>query len=141
MIKVVLDAWALLAYLQREEPAAPRVRTVLREAESHRAELFASLINVGEVFYTIGKRKGEQAAEETLEQLRRLPMMILPPEPQTVIHAARLKIRHAISYADAFAIATAQKRNATLMTGDPEILKLKRVISLARLQRHSPRNS
>jgi predicted nucleic acid-binding protein len=141
MIKVVLDAWALLAYLQQEEPAAIRVRTVLREAESHRAELFASLINVGEVFYTIGKRKGEQAAEETLEELRRLPITIFPPEPRTIIQAARLKIRYAVSYADAFAIATAQKQNATLMTGDPEILKLKRVISLARLQRHSPRHS
>lgn len=53
-MKIVLDAWALLAYLQREEPAASRVRAVLKEAATHKVTLFASLINIGEVFYRIG---------------------------------------------------------------------------------------
>ncbi len=57
------------------------------------------------------------------------------------MEAARLKIHHAISSADAFAVATAQRRHATLMTGDPEILRLKPVIPLARLQRHSLRDT
>jgi predicted nucleic acid-binding protein len=135
-VKIVLDAWALLAYLQREEPAASRVRAVLREAEADRAELFASLINVGEVFYTIGRRKGEQAAEETLEELHQLPITIVPPEPAMVMKAARVKMHHALSYADAFAVVTAQNRKGTLMTGDPEILLLKGLVSLARLKRH-----
>lgn len=135
-MKIVLDAWALLAYLQREEPAAARVRTVLKDAEAHRTELFASLINVGEVYYTIGRRRGEQAADETLEELRQLPMTIMPPEPAMVMKAARLKMHHALSYADAFAVVTAQDLKGTLMTGDPEILQLKRMVSVARLKRH-----
>lgn len=135
-MKIVLDAWALLAYLQREEPAASRVRTVLREAEAHRAALFASLINVGEVFYTVGRRKGEQAAEETIEELRQLPIAILPPEPETIMNAARVKMHHALSYADAFAVVTARDLKGTLMTGDPEILQLKGIVSLAKLKRH-----
>ena len=32
-MKIVLDAWAILAYLQGEEPAATRVSEVLKEAE------------------------------------------------------------------------------------------------------------
>lgn len=35
--------------------------------------------------------------------------------------AATLKSRHAISYADAFAAATALLRGAPLVTGDPEL--------------------
>jgi len=39
-----------------------------------------------------------------------------------VIQAAELRGRHPISYADAFAVATAIAHGATLLTGDPEIL-------------------
>jgi hypothetical protein len=51
-MKIVLDAWAILAYLQREEPAASRVREILKKAEARQVDLFVSLINVGEVFYS-----------------------------------------------------------------------------------------
>lgn len=87
------------------------------------------------MFYTIGKRKGEQAAEETLEELHQLPMTIVPPEPTIVIKAARLKMHHPLSYADAFAVVTAQHLKGTLMTGDPEILQLKGIVSVTRLKR------
>ena len=134
-MKIVLDAWAILAYLQREEPAATRVREVLREAEVRQVEVFASLINIGEVFYNIARRKGEHIAEETLEELRCLPLTILSPEPDTILKAARLKSRHALSYADAFAVVTAQELQATLLTGDPEILQLTGVVTFEPLQR------
>ncbi|SRR5712692_4199833 len=115
-MKIVLDAWAILAYLQREEPAASRVREILKKAEVRQVDLFVSLINVGEVFSSIGRRRGEQAAEETLEELGCLPVTILPPEPDTVLKAVRLKMHHALSYADAFAVVTAQDLHVTLMT-------------------------
>jgi hypothetical protein len=38
-----------------------------------------------------------------------------------VRRAAELKSKHAIAYADAFAVATAVEFNAVLLTGDPEI--------------------
>lgn len=132
---LVLDAWALLAYLQGEEPAASRVRTVLSEAEARRLRIFVSIINVGEVYYTIGKRRGEAEAEETLEELRHLPLTILPVTPETVIKAARLKIHYALSYADAFAAVTAQDLHALLLTGDPELLQLTDVMDIERLHR------
>jgi predicted nucleic acid-binding protein len=133
---IVLDAWALLAYLQGEEPAASQVKAALQEAEAGRTDLFASLINIGEVFYSIGRRKGEAAAEETLEELRHLPLTIVPPTPETVLQAARLKMHYTLSYADAFAVVTTQALQGSLMTGDPEILQLKGVVSLTKLTRH-----
>lgn len=132
-MNIVLDAWALLAYLQGEEPAASRVKTVLQEAEARRVTLYISLINVGEIFYIIGRRQREEAAEETLEELHQLPLTIVPPEPDTVMKAARLKMYHALSYADAFAAVTAQTFNGTLMTGDPELLQLTDLIIVEKL--------
>ncbi len=134
-MKLVLDAWALLALLQGEEPAASRVRECFRGAEKREHELFVSIINVGEVYYRIGKIRSEEDARSTLEELRELPLTILPADPEAVFGAARLKISHAISYADAFAAAAAQALGATLLTGDPELIRLQGLISLERLER------
>lgn len=132
--RIVLDAWAVLALLQGEEPAAARVKDLLEEAERGERELFISLINLGEVFYRVGKVKGEPAAWETLETLRRLSLTIVPATEETVFAAARLKIYHPISYADAFAVATAESLDAVLATGDPELEQLGERIRLERLR-------
>ncbi|MFN8201894.1 MAG: PIN domain-containing protein [Solirubrobacteraceae bacterium] len=47
---------------------------------------------------------------------------MLDEEP--VLSASRLKARGGISYADCFAVATAQRHRLPLVTGDPEILAL-----------------
>ena len=41
------------------------------------------------------------------------------------VRAGLIKSNNALALADAFAIATASTNNATLLTGDPEILKSK----------------
>jgi predicted nucleic acid-binding protein len=135
-MKIVLDAWAILAYLQQEEPAAIRVKTVLQETEARKMQVFISIINIGEVFYTIGRRQGEKAAEETLEEIRHLPITIMPAEPEIVIKAARLKIHHTLSYADAFAVVLTQELNATLLSGDPELSNMHKIVSIEKLKRH-----
>jgi predicted nucleic acid-binding protein len=134
-VTFILDAWALLAYLQGEEPAASRIKAVLHAAEAGHATLVASLINIGEVFYNIGRRQGEQAAEETLAELRQLPVTMVTPATETIMQAARLKMHHALSYADAFAVVTAQAYGGTLLTGDPEILQLSGSVALEALHR------
>ena len=53
----------------------------------------------------------------------------LPEE--LVRRAAELKARHAIAYADAFAVTTALEFEATLLTGDPEIEPLEGQQNLA----------
>ncbi|HEV8717289.1 MAG TPA: PIN domain-containing protein [Candidatus Binatia bacterium] len=85
--------------------------------------------------YFIARREGEHIAEETLEELRCLPLTILSPEPDTILKAARLKSRHARSYPDAFAVVTAQELQATLLTEDPEILQLTGAVTFEPLQR------
>jgi len=132
---VVLDAWAVLAFLQREEPAASRVRQLLHEARGQEVELFISIINVGEVVYRVGKVHGESEAAETLAQIRRLPITIISASDDAVWAAVRYKMQHAISYADASALATAAGLGATLATGDPELVQLVNVVPIEKLER------
>jgi len=120
----VFDAWALMAFLQGEQPAARRLRELLL-AEENACRLYISVINLGEVYYRVGKTQGEKIAEEALAKLRLLPLEILPADDKAVWSAARLKMRNRISYADAFALTAAQDRHATLLTGDPELTALK----------------
>jgi len=134
-MRFVLDAWAILALLQKEEPAASRVKELLEGAEEGKADLFISIINLGEVFYRIGKVKGEREAEDTLDEIRRLPMNIVPAAEEAVFAAARFKMRYAISYADAFAAATAEDLNAVLVSGDPELKQLEDRIRIEKLRR------
>ena len=44
--------------------------------------------------------------------------------------AAHVKAHHAISYADAFAVALAQQMQATILTGDPEFGKIEHLVAV-----------
>jgi predicted nucleic acid-binding protein len=126
----------LLAFLQGEEPAATRVRQLLQAGQqSEGTQLFLSVINLGEVYYIIGRSQGEQEAQKTLLDIQRLPLTILPATDERVFAVAGFKIRHRLSYAGAFAVAAAAELKAVLVTGDPELLALTSEIQLERLSR------
>ena len=54
--RLILDAWALLALIQGEEPAASKVLKAINDAERKEVSLHMSWINLGEVYYQIGKK-------------------------------------------------------------------------------------
>jgi predicted nucleic acid-binding protein len=120
MHDVVLDAWAIMAWLKGQQPAADRVRTLLDEAGHRQRKLAMNIVNLGEVFYLCVKAKDQAYGHSVLEALRPRLMKISASD-DLVMLAATLKSRNAISYADAFAAATAVLREAPLMTGDPEL--------------------
>jgi predicted nucleic acid-binding protein len=120
----VLDSWAIIGWLQGEEPARAKVRELLEQASRGAAKLSISLINVGEIFCLIAKRHGAAPAERFLADLAIMPIQALLPDRRSILGAARLKSRYPISYADAFAAQTAREQNAILVTGDPELWHL-----------------
>ena len=120
----VLDAWALLAWLQNERPAAEAVQKLLDEADAGRLELSISMINVGEVYYQLAKRRGEPAGHAFLNDLKRMPIQTVAVPKRLIIEAAQIKGRYALSYADAFAVATAIRAQAPIVSGDPELKAL-----------------
>ena len=113
----MLDAWALVAFM-RNEAAAERVENAIMGRDA-----VASSVNLGEALYTETRRRGDAAALKAVDWLSRRVTVDVPDWPLTM-EAARLKAHSRISYADAFAVATAQKRRLPIWTGDPEILAL-----------------
>ena len=111
-----LDAWAVLAWLEGEEPGARRVERAMSECVA-----LMSWINVGEVSYVLQRVHGPEASAEVVAALR-ASCTLEEPTATRVLQAADVKARHAVSYADAFAIATARAHRLRLLTGDPEIL-------------------
>ncbi len=94
-----------------------------------------SVINLGEVYYRIARVRGCPEADDTLETIRRLPVRISSIDDDQVIEAARLKAQHPIAYADAFALVTARRHHAVLLTGDPELIALQGVFPIETLRR------
>lgn len=113
---VVLDSWALLAYL-KDEPAARRI-----EAEWLKRGAAICSINLGEALYIRVRAIGESSARSDVDTIRRRLTLVDPDRP-LVVSAATIKARGGLSYADAFCIATALQLDAPLWTGDPEILE------------------
>ncbi len=132
----LLDSWAVLAYLKNESPADHRVLTLLKQARDGTAHLLISVINLGEVYYIVGRSRGEDTAEQILTDMRLLPLEILPVEETDVFAAARWKMKFPLAYADAFAAAIAEKHQAVLVTGDPELLALEDKIKIEKLDRN-----
>ena len=116
-MSVCLDSWAILAWLDGEEPALARVEDVLASRP------VVSWVNLVEVYYRVERDHGRSAADETLASLR---ATLAPDLPGTarMIEAARLKAAASIALGDCFALATAAAHGLLLLTGDPEILQI-----------------
>ena len=80
-------------------------------------------VNLGEALYMEIRVRGLAQAGETIESARR-ELTILDPDWDLVVAAAKVKASGGLSYADAFCVATAERLNAVLWTGDPEIVGL-----------------
>ena len=135
--RYLLDSWALLAWLYKEQPASNRIRQLLDDAADGRNHLMLSVINFGEVYYIFGRERGANAAQKLAAAIKKLPIQILSVDEHRALTSARYKMNDAISHADAFAVAAAEELDAILLTGDPELFVLDGEIQIERLYRTS----
>lgn len=125
--KRVLDSYALLVFLGKEG-GYHRIQDLL---SAENPPVLMNAVNVGEVFYVLSRQRGDRAAEYFLGVvLPGLPIVVLDNSFDNVMEAARLKAKHALSFADCFAAATSIRENAVLVTGDPEFKKLGRAVTI-----------
>lgn len=116
-MKRCLDSWAVLAWLDGDEPAAGIVeRTIKRERPA------ISWVNLVEVHYRTIRDHGRQEADRALAELRPLVVENLPGIA-AMRSASALKAEHPIALADCFALALATEEKAELLTGDPAIIE------------------
>lgn len=118
--------------LYEDSPSAGRVAAAIETEEA-----VISAINLGEVLYSLERDHEQQRATELVDQARTV-ITVENPDWDLVARAAHIKAGGGLSYADAFCLATAQRLDAPLYTGDPEILALNDIVELVDL-RTTPR--
>jgi len=119
MDRHVLDASALMTFFE-DRPGADRVQELLVKAAEVKRPLLMSVVNWGEVYYSVWRAHGERAAEGKLHDIAQLPVVVVEADPELTKLAASLKAQQNLPYADCFAAALARARKATLVTSDKD---------------------
>jgi len=126
---IVLDSWAIMAYLE-DEPAAERVANLISDAHDDSVPLLMSVVNAGEIWYIIARRTNAAEANRAIRLLQEIGISFVEADwPLTKI-AAAFKVNGNISFADCFAAAVVKHHGAALVTGDREFEQLKDEISI-----------
>ena len=119
----VLDSSALMTFFE-DRPGADKVEELLAEAADAKRTLAMSVVNWGEVYYSIWRARGEKAAAAKLQEIAQLPIQVFDVDMELANLAASLKAEHNLPYADCFAAALAQARKATLVTSDSDFKRV-----------------
>lgn len=126
----VLDTWAVIAYLE-DEPSGELVEDLIATAHEEQIPIYMSVVNVGEVWYTLAREISEEEANASVKSLRDLRIQFEDANWDIAQEAARFKSQHKMSYADAFAAALAKIKKADLITGDNEFKPLDSEIKIS----------
>lgn len=132
----VLDANALYRFLMNQ-PGADIVEDVFKRARDSKTTLLISVINWGEVYYNIARKRGFEEAREFMAEVRLLPLNIINADEPITEAAARLKAGYGLPYADCFAAAITGKANV-LLTADVKDFKKISWLQLLPLPQHKP---
>jgi ribonuclease VapC len=128
--KRLLDSYALLAYLNKED-GFEKVRDVLANAQKSVFPVLMNELNVGETYYILYRNRGLEQAEYFLDTvLAGLPISMISNDFNAIISASKIKARYPLSFADCFAVATAQRENAVILTGDPEFKNVEKFVKI-----------
>jgi ribonuclease VapC len=125
----VLDSSALMAYLNAE-PGGARVVELLTQAQTGKCRLLLCSTNLGEILFTVERRRGLSKAQQTQALIENLPIEEIAAERSLILDAAHIKAGQAISYADAFVAALAAREHASILTGEPEFKMVEAIVSV-----------
>jgi predicted nucleic acid-binding protein len=117
----VLDANALYRFLTGG-PGSDVVSRLFRQGRDAGQPLRMSVVNWGEVYYTIARAEGFAETDRIMDRVRMLPLAIVAADESVTTRAARLKAGHGLPYADCFAAAVAGTGDV-LVTSDMKDFK------------------
>lgn len=119
----ILDSYAIIAYFE-DETGAAKVERILKDAENGRIHLVMSVVNWGEVYYSMYRSKGKEKAEESLLIMEQLSIELVDINRSLAYQAAQFKAIHSVAFGDCFAAALSVNRDYPVITGDKEFKKL-----------------
>ena len=126
---MVLDSWAVIAYLE-DEPSAKKVADIIADASENNTPLLMSVVNLGEVWYIVAREASEADADRCEREVRQLGIEIVDANWSLSQQAARYKAKHRMSFADCFAAALARERKALLITGDKDFAQVEQQVQI-----------
>ena len=128
MVKV-LDASALMAYLEKESGYEKVKELFIKAAESGR-KILMSTVNWGEVFYVLVKENGLEESERIQRIVETFPIEFISVDLSIARQAALYKAAKKLPYADCFAAALAKLHKGEVITGDKEFKLLEGEIKI-----------
>ena len=131
---IVLDSWAVIAYLE-DEPAAEKVANIIADAHDQEIPLLMTVVNAGEVWYIVAREASASDADASVRQLHDLGIEFVDADWTLAKDAGYFKSKNKMSFADCFAAALAKQRKANLVTGDPEFKQVELEITIDWLTR------
>ena len=114
---LTFDSEVILSYLLGEK-GGELVLDLLKKIQSGETEGCINVFNLTEIYYIL-YRVDPELAEEKVRNLRLYGLNIVSVEDNGLWReAAKTKANHSMSLADAFAVATADCFNSTLVVGN-----------------------
>ncbi|MEO8355430.1 MAG: type II toxin-antitoxin system VapC family toxin [Chloroflexota bacterium] len=130
MATKVLDSYALMAFFE-DEPGADFVRGLIHKAVESDINLLMSVVNLGEVWYSIARTNSPEIADQYIHEIKGMGIEIVDVDWTLTRQAAAFKVNGNISYGDCFAAAVAKDHKAELITGDKEFKVLQAEIKIS----------
>jgi len=130
MATKVLDSYALMAFFE-DEPGADLVRGLLIKAEESGVKLLMSVVNLGEVWYSIARTTSPKTADQYILEIQSMAIEVVDADWGLTRQAAAFKVNGNIAYGDCFAAALAKNRSAELITGDKEFKAVESEIKIS----------
>lgn len=134
----VLDASALVRYLSNGA-GAEKVHALIQKAANREARLLISVINWGEVLYSLARIAG---LEQARMDLRAMDSFIetVETDESSAETASVVRLQFKLGYADCFAAVLAMRMQATLVTSDPDFSRLGKELKVLSLS-NSPKRA
>ena len=123
MKRVVLDASALISFFEGRS-GGEAVENLVTESVDGKTELFMSVVNWGEVYYTAWRGRGVDAARQMAAEISQFPIQIVNTDFDLTKSAAALHAKYNLPYADCFAAALSKISRAELVTSDRDFVKV-----------------
>jgi predicted nucleic acid-binding protein len=129
MRRFVLDASALISFFEGRS-GSEEIEELIAQSVAGKTELFMSVVNWGEVYYSTWCARGQDAARQMAAEISQFPVQVRSADLEVTKSAAELRAKYNLPYADCFAAASSKTLRAQLVTSDQDFTKVKSEIEI-----------